>query len=63
MDGTLVVNEERGKVNKFKQWYQQKIVDTGLSGSFEKREAPKFDFFIYNAKLEWQGRWKKVVVL
>lgn len=43
MDGTLVVNEERGKVNKFKQWYQQKIVDTGLSGSFEKREAMVFD--------------------
>ena len=36
MEGTLVVNEERGKINKFQQWYQEKLVDTNISQKSEK---------------------------
>ena len=35
MEGTLVVNESRTKINNFKQWYQEKIVDTKISKGFD----------------------------
>lgn len=36
MEGTLVVQEERKNINKFKNWYQEKIVDTKISEGIEK---------------------------
>lgn len=36
MEGTLVLQEKRSVVNKFRDWYKQKVVDSGLSQKFEK---------------------------
>lgn len=36
MEGTLVVKEERGIVNKFRNWYKERIVDTEISPNSEK---------------------------
>lgn len=35
MEGTLVVTEERENVNKFKNWYKEKIVDKNISSGSE----------------------------
>ena len=34
--GTLAVTEKRGVVDKFRDFYQRKVVDTGTSASFEE---------------------------
>ena len=34
--GTLVVNEDRKTIDKFRDWYKKKVVDSGISGMYEK---------------------------
>lgn len=33
---TIVVNEKRDTINKFRNWYKEKIIDTGVSKKFEE---------------------------
>lgn len=35
MNGTLVVEEERIIIDNLKNWYKEKIIDTGISAKFE----------------------------
>lgn len=46
MEGTLVVQEERGTINKFRNWYKEKIIDTGKSQNFEKTIDKNIDKFM-----------------
>ena len=45
MEGTLVVKEERGVIDKFRSWYKEKIVDTGVSPVSEKIFVKSIEFF------------------
>ena len=36
MEGSLVIQEERGTINKFRTWYKEKVIDTGKSQKVEK---------------------------
>lgn len=46
MEGTLVVQEDRKNVNKFKNWYKEKIVDTKIASGSEKVFSKVVDFSI-----------------
>lgn len=39
MAGTIVKEEERESVNKFRKFYQEKVVDTGISEGIDKTYA------------------------
>lgn len=32
---TIIINEKRNTINKFREWYIEKIIDTGVSKKFE----------------------------
>ena len=36
MEGTLVVQEKRKTIDKFRDWYKQKVIDSELAVKFEK---------------------------
>lgn len=36
MNGTLVVEEKRSIIDRFKNWYKTKVIDTGLSAKAEE---------------------------
>lgn len=44
MEGTLVVKEERGVVNKFQNWYKEKMIDTNKAQEFESKFTKTVDF-------------------
>lgn len=43
MDGTIVVQEKRNVVDKFKNWYKEKMIDTGHSAKMEEGIADAID--------------------
>lgn len=57
MEGTLVVQEERKTIDRFRDWYQQKVVDTHYAENFENWYAKKVEI---NKSL---GEFKEVVCI
>lgn len=35
-DGIIITKENRSLIDKFKNWYKERIIDTGVSAKFEK---------------------------
>lgn len=44
MEGTLVVKEERGVINKFQNWYREKMIETNKAQEFEDKFVKTVDF-------------------
>ena len=44
MDGTLVVKENRNVINKFRDWYKEKIIETNKAQQFEDKFVKTVDF-------------------
>lgn len=57
MDGIVAIKEEREFITKFRKFYQEKIVDTGLSKGFDKMYGGvnKIKTFIANAVIRITG--------
>ena len=43
MEGTIVVQEKRNVVDKFKSWYKEKMIDSGHSAKMEEGIADAID--------------------
>lgn len=37
MENTIILNEDRNTINKFRNWYKEKLIDTGKSKKFEEK--------------------------